>query len=171
MSAALRRSFAVLPPTHFLTLKVLTPILTRDLTGCVAKFLRRLRRRDCEYFAANEWSEGQRHHHILVRAEGELTAGAVAELWRESCRGASVTSYCRPARSAAAAARYIVKDLKDGSKKEVPPVEFSGRLFSYSGHFLAQPLKVLMRAVVKEWRSQARNRSETRSNAEKVAER
>ena len=171
MSAALRRSVAVLPPTHFLTLAVLDPIGPKELTRCVGRVLRRLRYRGCEYLCVSEWREGRRHHHVLVRIAGELTGVVVAGLWRASCPGVRARSYCRPVRSAEASVRYIVKDMKNGSKKEVPPAEFSGRLFSYSGHFLAEPLKVLMRAVVKEWRSQARNRSETRSNAEKVAER
>jgi hypothetical protein len=65
-------------------------------------------------------------------------------------------SYCRPVANAEGLARYVVKDLRDGSKKEVPPPEFGGRLFSCSKHFLAEPLKSLLRAVVEEWRAQAR---------------
>ena len=57
------------------------------------------------------------------------------------------------------AARYIVKDVRDPAKKEVPPAWFSGKLFSYSGRFFAAPLKVLMQAVVKDWREQSRKRS------------
>jgi hypothetical protein len=60
-------------------------------------------------------------------------------------------------RSVEAAARYVVKDVRAWWKKEVPPAEFSGRLFSYSKQFLAEPLKLLMRAVVEEWRERARN--------------
>jgi hypothetical protein len=58
-------------------------------------------------------------------------------------------------RSAEASARYVVKDLRDGSKKEVPPEEFGGRLFSCSKRFLSQPLKALLRAVVDDWRVKA----------------
>ncbi len=146
-----------LPPTHFVRVTVLDPTRPRELTRCVRRFLRRLRRRQgCEYIAVNEWREGQRHHHILVRSEGELTPAIVAELWRASCPGVRVTSYCKPVRSAEAAARYVVKDLQDGAKKELPPADFGGKLFSYSKHFLAQPLKVLLRAVVGEWRAAAR---------------
>ncbi len=160
MSEALRRSFAVLPPTHFVRVTVLDPIRPRELTRCARGFLRRLRRRrrGCEYLAVNEWREGQRHHHVLVRTEGELTSAVVAELWRASCRGARVTSYCKPVASAEASACYVVKDVKDGSKKEVPPSWFRGELFSYSKGFLAEPLKALMRAVVKEWQAKARKR-------------
>ncbi len=159
MSAALRRSFRVLPPTHFVRVTALDAVSVGELTRCVGRFLRRLRRRGCEYFAASEWREGRRHHHVLVRADGDLTSAVVAELWRASCRGARVTSYCRRVASVEASARYVVKDVKDGSKKEVPPAWFRGRLFSYSKGFLAEPLKVLMRAVVEEWRAQARKRT------------
>jgi hypothetical protein len=165
MSAALRRSFAALPPTHFVRVTVLGRIMPQELTRCVRGFLRRLRWRGCEYLAVSEWSEGQRHHHILVRTEGELTAAVVAELWKASCPGARVTSYCRQVRSAEATARYIVKDVKDGSKKEIPPEEFGGRLFSSSKHFLTAPLNVITRAVVEEWQTQARYRPETRQAA------
>jgi hypothetical protein len=158
MSEALRRSFAVLPPTHFLRVTALGPMRPKELTQCVRRFLRRLRWRGCEYLAVNEWREGRRHHHVLVRTDGELTPAIVAELWRASCPGARVTSYCKPVSSVDGAARYVVKDLQDGSKKEVPPEEFGGRLFSSSKHFLAEPLKILMRAVVEEWRVTARTR-------------
>jgi hypothetical protein len=160
MSAALRRSFGVLPPTHFVRVTALDVVSAVELTRCVGRFLRRLRRRGCEYLVVNEWQEGQRHHHVLVRTDGELTGAVVAELWRDSCRGARGTSYCRPVTSVEAAARYVVKDLSDGSKKEVPPSEFGGKLFSSSRQFLAEPLKVLLRAVREEWRAEAQSRTE-----------
>ena len=136
----------------------MNPIMPKELTRCVGRFLRRLRWRGCEYFALNEWREGRRHHHILVRAGEELTKAVVKELWQASCPGARVTSYCKPVTSVDGAARYVVKDLQDGSKKGVPPEEFGGRLFSYSKGFLAEPLKILMRAVVEEWRVTSRTR-------------
>jgi hypothetical protein len=134
---------------------VLDAMKAQELTRCVGRFVRRLRRRGCEYLAVNEWREGRRHHHVLVRSDRELMGAAVAELWHASCPGVRVTSYCRPVRSAEASARYVVKDLRDGSKKEVPPEEFGGRLFSYSKRFLSQPLKALLREVVDEWRVKA----------------
>jgi hypothetical protein len=159
MSAALRRSFRELPPTHFVRVTVLGPMKSRELNGAVGKFLRRLRWRGCEYLAVNEWREGRRHHHVLVRSEGELTGAVVAELWQASSPGVRVTSYCRPVRSAEAVARYVVKDLEDGTKKETPPADFDGRLFSYSKRFLSQPLKTLLRTVADEWRAEARRRT------------
>ena len=158
MSEALRLSFQTVPTTHFVRVTVLDPIRPKELTRCVRSVLRRLKWRGCEYFALNEWSEGKRHHHILVRSGGELTQTVVRELWRASCRGGRGTSFCEPVRSVEAAARYIVKDLKDGSKKEVPPAEFGGKLFSYSPGFLAEPLKALLKAVVAEWRAKMRKR-------------
>ena len=155
MSAALRLSFRVLAPTHFLRVRVLDPIRGKDLTACVGRFLRRLRRRKCEYFSLNEWHEGLRHHHILVRTDADLSPAKVAELWQASCGNVRTSSYCRAVRSADAVARYLVKDLTAWWKKELPPAEFRGKLFTYSKRFLARPLKILMREVVAEWRLKA----------------
>jgi hypothetical protein len=159
MSAALRLSFRVLPPTHFVRVTVLGVMGAQELTRCVGRFLRRLRRRGCEYLAVNEWRAGRRHHHVLVRTHGELTSAVVVELWRASCPGVRVTSYCGPVRSPGGSARYVVKDLRDRSKKEVPPGDFGGRLFSYSKRFLSEPLKVLIRDAVEEWRVKSGTRA------------
>ena len=77
MSAALRRSFGALPPTHFVRVTALDLVSAGELTRCVGRFLRRLRWRGCEYFALNEWQEGRRHHHALVRTEGDLTSAGI----------------------------------------------------------------------------------------------
>ena len=155
MSAALRLSFQLLAPTHFVRVRVLDPITGKALTACVGRFLRRLRKRNYEYFSINEWHEGLRHHHILVRTDVDLSPAKVAELWQASCGDVRTTSYCRPVRSAEATARYLVKDVKAWWKKELPPAEFRGKLFTKSKHFLARPLKNLMREVVAEWRLKA----------------
>jgi hypothetical protein len=155
MSAALQLSFQVLPPTYFVRVRVLDPITGKELTACVGRFLRRLRKLKCEYFSINEWHEGLRHHHILVRTDVDFSPAKVAELWRASCGNVRTSSYCRAVRSADATARYLVKDVKDWWKKELPPAEFTGRVFSYSKRFLARPLKILMREVVMEWRAKA----------------
>src|SRR6516165_10545524 len=155
MSAALRLSFQELPPTFFVRVRVMDPIEEKDLTAYVRRFLRRLRRRKCEYFSVTEWHEGLRHHHILIRTDVDLSPAKVAELWQASCGDVRTTSYCRPVRSAEATARYLVKDVKAWWKKELPPAEFRGKLFTKSKHFLARPLKNLMREVVAEWRLKA----------------
>ena len=155
MSAALRLSFQELPPTFFVRVRVMDPIEEKDLTAYVRRFLRRLRRRKCEYFSVTEWHEGLRHHHILIRTDVDLSPAKVAELWQASCGNVRTSSYCRAVRSADATARYVVKDVKAWWKKEVPPADFRGRLFSCSKRFLAQPLKAIMRAMVEEWRVQA----------------
>jgi hypothetical protein len=159
MSGALRRSFEVLPPTHFVRVTMLDPMAPKELTRRVRNFLRRLRRHGCEYFALNEWRQGKRHHHVLVRTAGELTRTIVVALWRASCQGAKGTSYCQPLRNPDGAARYVAKDLRDRSKKEIPPAEFGGRLFSSSKQFFTKPLKVLMKEVVEEWRARVRKRT------------
>ena len=135
---------------------MLDPMKPRDLK-LVGRFLRGLRRRGCEYFSLNEWHEGKRHHHVVVRTEEDLRSDVVKDLWRASCRGARVTSYCQQVRNVEGTARYITKDVMDPSRG--PAAWFRGKLFSYSKGFLAAPLKELLRAVVAEWRSQVQNRS------------
>jgi hypothetical protein len=165
MSAALRRSFRVLPPTHFVRVRVLDPITGKELTACVGRFLRRLRKRKCEYFSINEWHEGLRHHHILVRTDVDLSPATVAKLWQASCGNVRTNSYCRAVRTTDGTARYVVKDVKAWWKKELAPSEFGGRVFSYSKRFLARPLKILMREVVMEWRAGGRHNHDRAGNA------
>src|SRR5262249_18551335 len=155
MSAALRLSFQLLAPTHFVRVRVMDPIEEKDLAACVGRFLRGLRKRKCDYFSINEWHEGLRHHHILGRTDVDLSPAKVAELWQASCGNVRTSSYCRAVRSADATARYVVKDVKAWWKKELPPAEFTGSVCSYSKRFLARPLKILMREVMMERRDKA----------------
>jgi len=89
MAACLRRSFRERPPTHELRVTVLGMISDRALSLALQKFLRRMRYRlgrlgsDFEYFVVNEWSEGHRHVHVVVRAEADLTREHVRTLWQK----------------------------------------------------------------------------------------
>src|SRR5262249_34506621 len=75
MAACLRTSFRDRPPTHEIRITVQAAILDRELSHALGRFLGRLRYRlrnggaSFAYFQMNEWSEGHRHTHILLRAD------------------------------------------------------------------------------------------------------
>jgi hypothetical protein len=65
-------------------------ISDRDLSGAVGSFLHRLRYRlkglgsGLEYFVMNEWSDGHRHIHVLLRADADLTPRLIGALWKRT---------------------------------------------------------------------------------------
>src|SRR5207244_2635053 len=83
------RSFEELPPTHMIRLTSFAMLLSdRELTKRLQRFLERLRYRvPCEYLLVNEWNGGHRHVHLLIRADGEITAELVSELWAKVIPG------------------------------------------------------------------------------------
>jgi hypothetical protein len=97
----------------------------------------------------NEWSAGRRHLHLLLRTDVTLDSGVVASLWRQSAEGAAS---CEQARNPEGLARYLVKCLKDNRKKELPPADFHGKLFSSSKGFLIRPMKALQKEVLQKWK-------------------
>jgi hypothetical protein len=130
----------------------------KELTRRVTRFLERLRYRiPLEYLLVNEWREGHRHMHILVRADTHVTPDLVADLWSKVNPGprSICTSYCRPVDDPIKIARYIVKDLKDAAKKEVAPKSYEGRVMTYSRRFLAKSMKKLWRELVDDWLAHA----------------
>jgi len=102
MATCLRRSFRQLPPTHELRVTVLGLISDRGLSLALGRFLRRLRGRlgrlgsGCQYFAVNEWADGHRHTHVIIRTAAELTPQLVGALWRKTLPGMPVTYHCAP---------------------------------------------------------------------------
>jgi hypothetical protein len=90
-----------------------------DLSAAISRFLRRLRYwlrkhgSGCAYFLMNEWSDGHRHTHFLLRIDTELTRQTVRVLWEKTLPGVLFTCHCGPVRSPAAMSKYIVKHLKD----------------------------------------------------------
>jgi hypothetical protein len=164
------RSFKELPPTHMIRLTSFALLSDSELTKRVRWFLDRLRYRvPCEYLLVNEWSDGHRHMHILVRAAGEITPELVSELWHNVLGGPKSlgTSYCRPIRNPGGAARYIVKHVNDAAKKEVAPKTYSGRVMTYSKGFLSKSMQSLWREQLQDWnlrRTVSRQRS-ARSDA------
>jgi hypothetical protein len=132
---------------------VLVLTTDKELSDGLTRYLWRLRYRlkDVEYLAVNEWAGGHRHIHALVRTGGELTPGLVGDLWGKSLPGLSFTHHCGPVRDSVAVARYLVKDIKDGSKKEVPPQSFRGRLLRYSKGFFSAKVADLWREQIAEW--------------------
>ena len=118
------------------------------------RFLKRLRYRvACEYLVVNEWNGGHRHVHLLIRADGEITAELVSELWAKVIPGPRSirSSYCGPVENPIGAARYIVKCVRDEGKKEVAPRSYQGRVMTCSRGFLSQSMDALWREQVREW--------------------
>jgi len=157
LSACLQRSFRDLGPTHEIRVTVLAVICDRRLSLAVSRFLRRLKyalgrvRSGCEYFVVNEWSEGSRHIHILVRVVADLAREMVRFLWAKTLPGIQFHCHCAVVRSPAAIARYIVKHLKDDSKKELAPLTFKGRIYTYSRNFFTRPVADLWKEQLEEW--------------------
>lgn len=156
-AACLRLSFRKLPPTHEIRVTVLAVIGDQRLSLAYGRFLLRLKYRlgkigsRWAYFLMNEWSDGHRHVHILVWVDVDITKQMIRELWAKTLPGVRFTCHCEPVRSPAAIARYVVKHIKDHSKKELPPGTFEGRIFTYSRHFFTKPVAELWKEQIREW--------------------
>jgi hypothetical protein len=153
----LKRSFQELPPTHELRLTVLGIITDREVSKAISSYLRRLKYRlkrlgsGFEYFVMNEWSDGHRHTHLLVRTVVDLTSQIVGALWRKTLPNLHVTYHCGRVRNLVGMANYMVKHLKDSSRKELPPESFKGRIYSYSRGFFTKQLGTLWKEQLGEW--------------------
>ena len=167
LASCLCRSFLELPPTHEVRITVYGMITDQELSQANGSFFRRLRYRlgtegsECEYLAVNEWSEGHRHMHILVRTCFALTSPMIRALWAKTLPSLPFTHHCAGVRNPAAIARYVVKHVKDDSKKELAPRSFKGRVYSYSRGFFTETLADLWKEQVAEWYP-ARKRSSER---------
>ena len=105
-----------MPPTHFVRVTVLDPVKPQEMSRSLASFRRRLRRQRCEYFMVTEWRDERRHHHLLVRADGDFDFGSRRPVVdAASCRGARVTSYFagESAERGGVVTRYVVKDVEE----------------------------------------------------------
>lgn len=157
LALCLRRSFEVLPPTHEVRVTVFGVISDRDLSLAIGRFMRRLRYwlrtrgSGSEYLIVNEWSEGHRHTHTLLRAEANLTPRTIRELWTKTLPGMPFTHHCAPVANPVGLANYVVKHLKDGAKKELAPESFRGRIYSYSKGFFTKPVAALWEEQLSEW--------------------
>jgi hypothetical protein len=130
--------------------------LTEARTRFLGRLQRRLRGGGFEYFAVNEWHDGHRHFHILIRTGFNLTRAVVRELWGRSLPGVDFTHYCQPVGDADAVAKYVVKDLNEDLKKELPPRSFRGRVISYSKGFFVKKPADLWAEQLEEWREARR---------------
>ncbi len=169
MAACLRQSFQELPPTHEVRVTVLAGISDGELSKAISRFLRRLCYRlrkpglRCQYFAINEWSEGQRHVHILLRVDADVTRPLVREFWEKTLPRMRFTCHCERVRNPTGIANYIVKHLQDDSKKEPAPETFTSRLYSYSRRFFTRPVAALWKQQLRDWypESEPTNSKET----------
>jgi hypothetical protein len=129
----------------------------RELSLAMTRFLRRLRYRlerlgsGLEYFALHEWSEGHQHTHILVRIDADVTREMIRPMWAKTLPGVYFTCHCEPVRSAVAIANYVVKNLKDASKTELPPQSYRGRIYTYSMAFFTKRVATLWEEQIQEW--------------------
>jgi hypothetical protein len=118
----------------------------------LAAFLRRLKRHlRFAYFRVIEFRQGRPHAHLLLRIEGDLTEKLVRHLWRASAPGRYADAHCAPIRDPIRMARYVVKAIKDESKKELPPEGFRGKLITYSKDFFPRSVKQLRAELLAEW--------------------
>jgi hypothetical protein len=131
----------------------------RELTKRLRRFLDRPRYRvECEYLLVNEWRQGHRHVHILVRAEGAIKPELASELWAKVSPGPrSIRSiYGRPVEDPIRLARYVVKHVADEAKKEMAPRSYSGRVMTYSKGFLSQTMAALLAGAAPRARARAK---------------
>jgi hypothetical protein len=142
----------------------LEPISDTELSKGMARFLRRLKYRRHEYFAVNEWKNGQRHHHILVRTNRKLTSSMVRRLWAASCPSKEFTHYCQPVEDLVRVACYVVKYTREGG--ELAPRGFRGRLVNMSQRFLIAPVQVLWAEQLADWKRQRQDRARAAHTAQ-----
>jgi hypothetical protein len=150
----LLRSVAVLPPTHFLTLRSVASGRTDEaFSEGIDKFLKALRRRcpdGFEYLMVNEWRKGVRHAHALIRVDEFMPFRALQRAVREAKEMAGLLCSVERVRDVIAVTKYIFKDLADPDEKaELPPAAFPGKIFRPSRGFLTKPFKQLWRDVRK----------------------
>jgi DNA topoisomerase VI subunit B len=140
-----------LAPTHEARVTARGYANDKQLTAAHGRLFRRLRKHRCEYLGVNEWGEsGQRHLHIILRAEASITAEQVSQWWEESLpAGVKGTSHCEPIRSVPAFVRYVFKDIQAGGM--LPPEDFKGKLYTASRGFLVRPLAALWKEERDSW--------------------
>jgi hypothetical protein len=104
----------------------------RQLGRAHSGFFKMLRKYvGCGYWWINEWSDGHRHLHAIIRAVDEISRDLVARLWRAALPDAGTSCYFRPIQDQTRLAIYVTK------LKEVPPPSFPGRLYGSSRKFFA----------------------------------
>ena len=169
IGACFRISFGELPPTHHFRLTIrdngITNKLLTEIVGSVLKKMKyKLKPDTFDYLVVNEWSKGKRHHHIVLRTSERLTARFVRPLVEKTLvafakrhPNVHLRSLGKDdlsvmiVRNPVGLAKYVVKDLKDRSKAELPPAEFKGRIFTMSQTFLVRPRDILLNEVKAKW--------------------
>jgi hypothetical protein len=164
----LRRSVAILPPTHFLTLHPGAAGTTdKAFSGAITKFLKALRRRSpgklLEYLVVNEWKDTVRHAHALIRVGGSMSFRAMRRAVREAKVLADVRCSVERVRSVTGAANYLFKHTRRPERKaELAPETFRGKMYTVSKGFLVKPFKEL-------WADVRRDRDAVRQAAASIA--
>jgi hypothetical protein len=151
MAAIFSRSFTASPPTHEARITVRSSIDDKELSAALGRFCRRLRYRACEYLCVNEWRHGRRHLHIVIRTGAKITPSDISAWWDKSLPGVPFTHHLDTVRCAGALAKYLVKHLRSAEKKELVPSVFTGRVVTYSRHFLIKRLADIWADQLAAW--------------------
>jgi hypothetical protein len=116
----------------------------------ISKFFLALKRRHpggFEYLLVNEWRQGVRHAHALLRLRGKLSRRKV----RDAKKVAGLRVRYAPVRKPVGAANYLFKHTKRAERKaELTPMGFRGRMYTASKGFLNKPFKELWREIQAE---------------------
>jgi hypothetical protein len=160
INAIFQQSFRTLPPTHTACVSA-TGLTSAQLSAAHSKLYRRLRARATHYAGVQEWADGRRHLHLLLR-DRWLYHGLIQLLWLKSLPPGAVATafYCEPIAHRTALAKYLVKHPDQQKPGECPPKFFRGHVISYSRGFLSAPAKVLWKRELAERRAQYRERAQ-----------
>jgi hypothetical protein len=152
MSACVLRSAIEQPSTHELRVTAVGYTDDKELTAAHGRFLRKLRRAECEYLAVNEWGiSKQRHLHVIARADSAITAQQVWQWWAACLpKGTKGSSHCAPIRCVDAFVRYAFKHNTKRTCALVPS-NFKGKVFTTSRAFFIRKLDMLWQEVRDQW--------------------
>jgi hypothetical protein len=141
MCRRLDDALRVRPVTHHLRLSCLEGLPDRLLSHAHSAFFRRLRRSaSLDYFRINEWAEGKRHLHAMIRLhDGRLPTSHIGQLWRKSLPDQTLTHCWEPIADQFALSRYLTK------LEELPPPGADVRLHSASRGFFPPVSKETVR--------------------------
>jgi hypothetical protein len=154
------------PPTHVMRLTRIDEVTYASLRRSVQRYHRSLHRHvSYHHVTVLEHVGGRPHHHLLVRAGGDIPPSLVSQLWHQSCPGGRVTSYVRPIRDVRAAIRYTLKHMT-GVMPELPPEGYRGRLLTYSRGYLSAPSRVLWQRYITRRYGGSDHRSPNGANGE-----
>jgi hypothetical protein len=155
-AAALCRSFRLLSPTHEARVSLFRwP--AKEFLAALQGFQRRLKYElqdrqaaGLEWCRVVHWPDGADvHAHYVLRTDGELSEELLLRLWQR-CHPKEARddadAHLSPVRSGPALAHYVTCNVVAG----LAPAGWRGRAVSYSGSFLAAPVRTLWQECLDE---------------------